>query len=813
MAKYLDATGVSILWGKIKSSFASTSHTHDYLPLSGGTLTGNLNLGSGSVLAFQGTAYFDINGTYQPVWSPDSISRYVMWTSGNDGSDSGLDADLLDGQHGSYYATASSLSSYLPLSAGASRPLSGMLYIGSSTTTSQLGVRITRKESGTNVYNSVYVVPGVEDDIGLDRPVVVLRKVNGSYNDAVLAFDHSEIHYAYGTKGQNFSYIATVLHSDNIGSYAITKSGGKISNSNRDLLILNQTIQSTPYGPYILLQVDNSQVGSVGFNSSIGTFLTNHYNGADDYINVKSDGLYWKNTDKFLNAGNYSSYALPISGGTITGTTYFPLTIDTTSTVNALTLKIDGTRRGAIEVYSGTYGTLMAYGDGTNENYVNIAPDGVFKYNNTYTFLHSGNYSSYVLPISGGDITTTSGTPLDIFTTANHCYLRFYKSNSLCLELSHESGTYGTCLSNIAASGSFVNIASDGVFKYNNNYPFLHSNNYTSYTDGRYIPEPTSGVTTTTSFRTFNTSSETGIGFYRGNSEKLYVGTYNDYAYLCVTNGAGSAEYYKFYYDKAIFFRPLSVGKDSAPSYTLDVDSGANSSYALRLNSTTSETSMLFSLSGTAKGCMGAYSSGVFLYNFTSGNNVHLNDSGYFVTPSRVSIGMGDNPSYMLDVAGTINATGNLYCDGGKFGLGWSITGRSNLLLNSTAGYPADIIFRSGTYTNGTWGDWTLSSRGNESGSNNNFYIARGGYNNGNPSESCIIQVNANGNVMIGQNVFSLTPAYQLDISGSANATTLYENGNRVITTANIGSQSVSSATSASSVPSLTNSDIDTIIV
>ena len=137
----------------------------------------------------------------------------------------------------------------------------------------------------------------------------------------------------------------------------------------------------------------------------------------------------------------------------------------------------------------------------------------------------------------------------------------------------------------------------------------------------------------------------------------------------------------------------------------------------------------------------------------------------------------------------------------------------SNLLLNSTAGYPADIIFRSGTYTNGTWGDWTLSSRGNESGSNNNFYIARGGYNNGNPSESCIIQVNANGNVMIGQNVFSLTPAYQLDISGSANATTLYENGNRVITTANIGSQSVSSATSASSVPSLTNSDIDTIIV
>jgi len=47
------------------------------------------------------------------------------------------------------------------------------------------------------------------------------------------------------------------------------------------------------------------------------------------------------------------------------------------------------------------------------------------------------------------------------------------------------------------------------------------------------------------------------------------------------------------------------------------------------------------------------------------------------------------------------------------------------------------------------------------------------------------------GNVIIGTTSSS---SYKLHVNGSANATTLYENGNRVITTANIGSQSVSNA-------------------
>ena len=43
------------------------------------------------------------------VFSPDNSSFYTIWHSGNDGSGSGLDADTLDGQQGSYYRNASNL--------------------------------------------------------------------------------------------------------------------------------------------------------------------------------------------------------------------------------------------------------------------------------------------------------------------------------------------------------------------------------------------------------------------------------------------------------------------------------------------------------------------------------------------------------------------------------------------------------------------------------------------------------------------------------------------------------------------------------
>ena len=60
------------------------------------------------------TSYFrtKVNANAWSAWR-------TIWNSANDGAGSGLDADLLDGQQGTYYAAASSLSNYLPLTGGA----------------------------------------------------------------------------------------------------------------------------------------------------------------------------------------------------------------------------------------------------------------------------------------------------------------------------------------------------------------------------------------------------------------------------------------------------------------------------------------------------------------------------------------------------------------------------------------------------------------------------------------------------------------------------------------------------------------------
>lgn len=72
-----------------------------------------------------------------PITRIGADFTYKMWDSGNDGHESGLDADLLDGHHWTDFALKSDipevdLSGYLPLTAGSTKRITGNLYVDQS---------------------------------------------------------------------------------------------------------------------------------------------------------------------------------------------------------------------------------------------------------------------------------------------------------------------------------------------------------------------------------------------------------------------------------------------------------------------------------------------------------------------------------------------------------------------------------------------------------------------------------------------------------------------------------------------------------
>jgi hypothetical protein len=79
-----DWQNVSLEWDNIINkplTFPPSTHTHDYLPLTGGTVTGNVNV----------VGALEQNGS-------------AVWTAANDGPGSGLNADLLDGKQAGEFA-------------------------------------------------------------------------------------------------------------------------------------------------------------------------------------------------------------------------------------------------------------------------------------------------------------------------------------------------------------------------------------------------------------------------------------------------------------------------------------------------------------------------------------------------------------------------------------------------------------------------------------------------------------------------------------------------------------------------------------
>lgn len=115
------------------------------------------------------------------------------------------------------------------------------------------------------------------------------------------------------------------------------------------------------------------------------------------------------------NANGY----LPLNGGTLSGTGNTVLTINTTNSISLLMMQLSGDDAGGIGVRSDTnVGVYLQNRLAEGSPLVNIASDGVFKYNNTNVFLHDGNYTSYTPILNSASTHATSASVIYAPTTA-----------------------------------------------------------------------------------------------------------------------------------------------------------------------------------------------------------------------------------------------------------------------------------------------------------------------------------------------------------------------------------------------------------
>ena len=159
-------------------------------------------------------------------------------------------------------------------------------------------------------------------------------------------------------------------------------------------------------------------------------------------------------------SGNY----LPLSGGTISMTSVNALKFKKTTDALAL-IGFEGKKDGA----NASLGWLGFYG----------VDNPVFRGTDTgvYSLLHSGNYSGYALPLSGGTISSDSYAPLFLDTTNTQCRIQF-RVNKTDKALVGYNASCGAWLYNYASS-AYLGVKDDGTPHYNGN-TLIHSGNVES---------------------------------------------------------------------------------------------------------------------------------------------------------------------------------------------------------------------------------------------------------------------------------------------------------------------------------------------
>ena len=229
---------------------------------------------------------------------------------------------------------------------------------------------------------------------------------------------------------------------------------------------------------------------NTGGNASGQTSIRLKYNGSYiASIGGYTDGFLYRYNEayskgyKIWDEGNFTpSNYLPLTGGTIkNGTSAAPLVMDTDSSENGLRIMVKGVSKSWIGYTEGMGTYFYEYKKycsfGLNDSGVPFYKDS----NGTHTIIHSNNYSSYALPLSGGTIYSDKEEALTIKRNAEEggAGIKFV-AEGLNGWVGYIPDTYGMYL---YTNSHYFYLLQDGTLKLDNNI-VLHSGNIGSYNAG-----------------------------------------------------------------------------------------------------------------------------------------------------------------------------------------------------------------------------------------------------------------------------------------------------------------------------------------
>jgi hypothetical protein len=351
-----------------------------YLPLSGGTLSGStaytLSINrtqENPLIAFYANkklvGFLGIQETGYPIYVDGNGSTHKIWHTGNDGSGSGLDADLLDGQHGSYYAAASSLENYLPLTGGTlSNNARNLLILhDTNSSTSSRGAWIKFSSAGSNNYTT----------IGLNTTTGTFLEHYVDTTPYVLKIDNNGILYF---RDKN------VLHAGNYNSYA-PKLDGTGATGTWGINISGTAANADALDGYHASYASNKPYGTIPVITTtgymdVGRHFEFHYDNTtgSDYSTV------------LMCTGNYSNIVnLPSASGTLALTSQIPTSLPANGG-NADT--VDNLHASDLFRAYGTLGTGNSYDSDWGQSIVTFDPvvNGTYPESNpNVTILNLGN--------------------------------------------------------------------------------------------------------------------------------------------------------------------------------------------------------------------------------------------------------------------------------------------------------------------------------------------------------------------------------------------------------------------------------------